>query len=253
MIQRPGSSASAREWTTGWRAAAGKPASGGARQSSDELLRSRAMVPGLACGLAWNVACDTADRSRSTGQTHRRRRRRAARRGGRRGNGYSGERVRVMRGTSSSSSGTMVLLTFLRSSGGASRRRNGGHRGDRQRRRALGFEVAAPGFGLGFWGEDLKRGRRRLYRDRRRPQHAGPWPGACAGARCGAAGFGLELVWLGRLEDGDDDRDPVVSDRGRGQGWAGTGPLLGRPRCRSGLRAQPKMGGLDFFFSKCFQ
>jgi hypothetical protein len=35
----------------------------------------------------------------------------------------------------------------------------------------------------------------------------------------------VRSVWLGRLEDGDDDRGPAVSDRGRGarlgRYWAG--------------------------------
>jgi hypothetical protein len=73
----------------------------------------------------------------------------------------------------------------------------------------------------------MARARPQLYRDRRRPRHAGPWPEARVGAGCDAAGFGLELVWLRRLEDGDDDRDPAVSDRGMGARCHYVGPLLG--------------------------
>jgi hypothetical protein len=139
---------------------------------------------------------------------HRRRRRRAARCGGRRGDGYSGERVRAMRGTSSSSSGTMVLLTFLRSSRGASRRRNDGHRGDRQRRRVLGFTVAAPGLGLRFWGEGLEEG------------------GGCAGFIGTRGGLGMR-----------------AHGQERARARCGTDPRSGRARCdrRWGMTGGPHL------------
>jgi hypothetical protein len=161
-------------------------------------------------------------------RAHGRRRRRAARQGGRLAAADSDERAREgrrltvadsdERARSKQSARTFTndtagLLTSLRFSRGASRRRKGGDGGDRRERLARVPATTATRERTAdrVWGKTV-RARRRFYRDRRRPRHVGPWHGARAGAECGAAGFGLELVWLGRLEDGDDDRDPAVSD-----------------------------------------
>jgi hypothetical protein len=63
------------------------------------------------------------------------------------------------------------------------------------------------------WAKDLKRGQHRFYRDSRRPRHAGPWPGACAGAMRHGPKLGPGLV---RPEVGDDRWPPPVGDRGGG-------------------------------------
>jgi hypothetical protein len=160
-------------------------------------------------------------------RAHGRRRRHAAWQGRRLAAADSDERARSKQSASTSTNDIAGLLTSLRFSRGASRWQKDGDGGDRRERSARVPATAAARERATdrVWGrKTMARARPQLYRDRRRPRHAGPWPGARAGAGCDAAGFELELVWLRRLKDGDDDRDPA-------EGWGArcrcVGPLLG--------------------------